>query len=87
MSGICQVVGDEDIILISNAGKIIRLRVEEVPLIHRSTQGVKLIDLDEDEQLVSLARVERETESSATDDSEDLPEEENGMADNPEETV
>jgi DNA gyrase subunit A len=36
--------------------------VEEVSLIHRSTQGVRLIDLDENERLVGIARVEREEE-------------------------
>jgi DNA gyrase subunit A len=61
VSGILQVVGDEDMILISNAGKIIRLRVEEVSLVHRASQGVKLIDLENDEKLVGLARAERES--------------------------
>ena len=46
--------------LISNTGNIIRLGVNEVSLLHRSTQGVKLIDLEDDEALVGLARVERE---------------------------
>jgi len=55
-----QVTGDEDIMLISNAGNIIRLGVNEVSLLHRSTQGVKLIDLGDEETLVGLARVERE---------------------------
>lgn len=63
VSGIRQVTGDEDIILISNTGNIIRLRVDEVPILHRSTQGVKLIDLGGDEKLVGFARVERETEN------------------------
>ncbi|MBI4632356.1 MAG: DNA gyrase subunit A [Deltaproteobacteria bacterium] len=61
VAGILQVTGDEDIILISNAGKIIRLKVEEIPVIHRSTQGVRLIELDAEEKLVGLARTERET--------------------------
>ncbi len=60
VSGTLQVVGDEDIIMISDAGKIIRFRVEEVPLVHRVAQGVKLIDLESEEKLVGLARAERE---------------------------
>ncbi len=63
VTGICQVTGEEDLMLISDAGKIIRFRVEEVSLIHRSTQGVKLIDLEESERLVGIARVEREEET------------------------
>jgi len=66
VTGICQVTGDEDLMLISDAGKIIRVRVEEVSLIHRSTQGVKLIDLEENERLVGIARVEREEETEET---------------------
>jgi len=62
VSGILQVTGNEDIMFISNSGKIIRVKVDEVPMLHRSTQGVKLIELDPDEKLVGLARTERETE-------------------------
>jgi len=71
VSGLMQVVGDEDLILISNAGKIIRLRVEEVPLVHRASQGVKLIELEDDEKLVGVARVEREEESRELEAGED----------------
>jgi DNA gyrase subunit A len=60
VSGIKQVVGNEDVILISNAGKIIRMRVDEISLLHRSTQGVKLIEIDPGESLVGVARAERE---------------------------
>jgi DNA gyrase subunit A len=62
VSGILQVSGDEDIIMISSSGNIIRFKLAEVPLIHRSTQGVKLIELQEDEKLVGVARAEKETE-------------------------
>ena len=68
VSGIRQVVGNEDVILISNAGKIIRMRVEEVSLLHRSTQGVRLIGIDPDERLVGVARAEREQESPEESD-------------------
>jgi DNA gyrase subunit A len=64
VSGISQVVGDEDILLISDGGKIIRMRVDEIPVIHRSTQGVKLIELEPEERLVGLARAEREAEDA-----------------------
>nr|MDA8125907.1 hypothetical protein [Deltaproteobacteria bacterium] len=47
---------------ISDAGRIVRMRAEEVRVIHRSTQGVRLIDLDENEKLVGVARAEREDE-------------------------
>ncbi|MFA4916008.1 MAG: DNA gyrase subunit A [Syntrophales bacterium] len=70
VSGILQVYDQEDVILLSNTGKIIRLKVEEVSLIHRATQGVKLINLEPGESLVGIARAEREVVSEETlDDS------------------
>ncbi|MDO9585953.1 MAG: DNA gyrase C-terminal beta-propeller domain-containing protein, partial [Syntrophales bacterium] len=72
VSGILQVVGNEDIILISNAGKIIRLGVEEVSLVHRASQGVKLIDLESEEKLVGLAKAEKETREQQEEDNSDM---------------
>jgi DNA gyrase subunit A len=62
VTGLLQVFGGEDVMMTSNSGKIIRMRAEEIRLVHRSTQGVRLIELDTDEQLVGLARAEREEE-------------------------
>ncbi|MBN2688904.1 MAG: DNA gyrase subunit A, partial [Deltaproteobacteria bacterium] len=64
VTGIRQVVGNEDVILISNSGKIIRLQVGEISLLHRSTQGVRLIYLDEGEKLVGVARAERDSDEN-----------------------
>ncbi len=55
-------------ILISDSGKIIRMRVDEISLLHRSTQGVRLIGLDEGERFVGLARAEREEEGGSLED-------------------
>ncbi len=80
VSGIIQVTGDEDLMLISDTGNIIRVKVAAVPLIHRSTQGVKLIDLEPEERLVGLARAVREEEKDEgevlDETPEDMPEEE-----------
>ncbi len=77
VSGIKQVTGEEDIMLISSTGNIIRLRVSEIPILHRSTQGVRLIELGPEESLVGVARVERETESKEDEAAEEdtVPEE------------
>jgi DNA gyrase subunit A len=75
VSGVLQISGSEDIMLISDSGRIIRMRAEEVRVIHRSTQGVRLIDLDENEKLVGVARAEREEEREEGAAPEDLPEE------------
>jgi DNA gyrase subunit A len=68
VSGIRQVSGDEDLMLISDSGNIIRIRVGEVPVLHRVTQGVKLIDLEAGENFSGIARVERESESRSGED-------------------
>ncbi len=62
VSGVLQVTGEENIMLISNAGKVIRLKVQEVPINHRVTQGVKLIELDPEEKLVGVARTTQEAD-------------------------
>lgn len=48
--------GDE-IILITNKGTLVRTRVDEISVIGRNTQGVRLIRLDEQEKLVGLERI------------------------------
>jgi len=62
VSGVLQVMGEENIMLISNSGKVIRLKVQEIPINHRVTQGVKLIELDEEEKLVGVARTTQEAD-------------------------
>ena len=49
--------------LVTTNGKIIRLRIKDIRIIGRNTQGVRLIELEEGERVVSLARVvEKEEE-------------------------
>ncbi len=51
-------VGDDDeIMLITNGGTLVRTRVAEVSVVGRNTQGVRLIKLDKGEQLVGLERI------------------------------
>jgi len=49
--------GTEDIMLINDAGVIIRTRVGEISVYGRDTQGVKLMNVDEDSRVVSAALV------------------------------
>ena len=51
-------VNDQDqLMIITGHGKIIRLRAAEISVIGRNTQGVKLIDLGEGEKVVGVAKV------------------------------
>jgi DNA gyrase subunit A len=65
--GVLQVTRDDEIILISEKGQIIRMKASDLRMIGRATQGVRLMKLDEDDKVVSFARVaERETEEGET---------------------
>jgi DNA gyrase subunit A len=70
VSGIKQVVGSEDIMLISSKGNIIRLRVDEISILHRNTQGVKLIEIEPEEKLVGVARTERSIDKEESGEEE-----------------
>ncbi|HPC02187.1 MAG TPA: DNA gyrase subunit A [Syntrophales bacterium] len=76
VSGVRQVTGDEDVILLTDSGKIIRLRVNEISVLHRSTQGIKLMDLVENETIVGVVRVEREADEDREGPEEEPIEEE-----------
>ena len=52
-----QVSENDEFMLITSMGKIIRLRTADVSLIGRVTQGVKLINLPEEEKVVSFAKL------------------------------
>ncbi|MGH7844554.1 MAG: DNA gyrase C-terminal beta-propeller domain-containing protein, partial [Candidatus Binatia bacterium] len=60
--GVQKVVEDDQLMLVTNKGKIIRLRVKDIRVIGRNTQGVHLIDLEEGERVVSLARLAEKEE-------------------------
>jgi len=52
-----QVTDQEQLMIITEHGKIIRLRIAEISVIGRNTQGVKLINLGEGEKVVGVAKV------------------------------
>ena len=60
--GAVQVSDEDDIILISDQGTLVRTRAAEVSMVGRNTQGVRLIRVTEGEQLVGLERVEEPDE-------------------------
>ena len=61
--GVRMVTDDDQIMLVSSGGKVVRLRVNEIRVIGRNTQGVRLIDLEEGERVAAVARLaEREDE-------------------------
>lgn len=61
--GLKVVANDEDLMLISSDGTIIRTLVENVPVIGRATRGVRVMRLRGDDTVVSIAVVERDDEA------------------------
>jgi DNA gyrase subunit A len=69
-----QVTEEDQLMMVTNGGKIIRLRIKDIRVIGRNTQGVRLIDLDEGERVVSLARLaEKEDEDEGREEEEEQP--------------
>lgn len=56
--GALQVFDGDELMLISDQGTLVRIRVDEISIVGRNTQGVKLINLSENEHLVGIQRVE-----------------------------
>ena len=73
--GLRLVTNDDQIMLVSSGGKVVRIRVNEIRVIGRNTQGVRLIDLEEGERMAAIARLaEREDEGEPGESSLPDPE-------------
>ncbi len=55
--GMKQVTNADDVMLITNHGKIIRMKIKGISTIGRNTQGVKLINVEKGEKVVGVARL------------------------------
>jgi DNA gyrase subunit A len=60
--GVRMVTDDDDIMLITDGGKVIRTPVKGISVIGRNTQGVRLIDLADGEKVVGVARLAEKEE-------------------------
>ncbi len=57
---ILAVVEDDEVLMVTSGGKIQRVRAADISQVGRNTQGVRIIRLDEDDKLVSIARIPAE---------------------------
>ena len=64
----------DDVMLVSDKGKLIRMSACTISEIGRNTQGVRLIHLDDGEQLIDAARLDEEAEDPHDPDACDAPE-------------
>ena len=87
--GVRQVTDEDHLMLITDSGRIIRLRMRELRTIGRNTQGVRLFDIDPKERVVSLALLAEDDEYEETAEetdgeiSEETQAEENGQESGP----
>lgn len=70
LAGILTVSGDEDIMVITDTGVIIRTAVANISQTGRATQGVKVMRLDDSARIVTFALVEPEEVEQASEDQE-----------------
>lgn len=66
--GLTTVKGDEDIMVITDKGVMIRFNIETVSQTGRATMGVHLINLDEDSVVSTMAKVEPEENSEISEE-------------------
>ena len=55
--GLIQVREEDEIVMITNSGKLIRTTANNISLHGRNTQGVKLMDVDAEDKIVSISKV------------------------------
>jgi DNA gyrase subunit A len=55
--GLMQVRDEDEVVMITNAGKLIRTRADNISLLGRNTQGVRLMDVNGGDRVVSIGKV------------------------------
>ncbi|MBQ4491851.1 MAG: DNA gyrase subunit A [Deltaproteobacteria bacterium] len=61
---------DEDLMLVTSQGKILRTRVGDLSVIGRNTQGVRLMNMDAGEVVVAVAKLAEKDDDDETDDAD-----------------
>jgi DNA gyrase subunit A len=64
-----QVTDENDLMLITDQGKILRVPVAGFSVIGRNTQGVRLMVTEENERIVAVAKLAEKDESDESDES------------------
>ena len=72
--GAILVEDDDEAMLITNGGTLVRTRVAEVSVIGRNTQGVKVIGVSKGEQLISVEKVAESDDEESSDDNDSIVE-------------
>ncbi|MGO4498158.1 DNA gyrase subunit A [Paenibacillus sp. 2RAB27] len=72
--GLKVVQEDEDLMIISASGTVIRTSMDGISVMGRNTQGVRLINIREDDEVGTLARVQKNEEQNESEDDGDWEE-------------
>jgi DNA gyrase subunit A len=64
--GIAQVHDEDEVMLITQQGKVLRMVMRDIRTIGRATQGVRLIEIEPDDRVVSIARLAERDEEDVT---------------------
>jgi DNA gyrase subunit A len=73
--GVAQVMGEDELMLITQQGKILRMASSNIRSIGRDTQGVRLIEIEGEDRAVSIARLAEKDEERLGDNGEEPPDE------------
>ncbi len=68
--GIAYVSDEDEVMLITQQGKVLRTIARDIRTIGRATQGVRLIDMDPEDRVVSVARLAEREEADREEDEE-----------------
>ena len=68
--GALQIADDDEIMLISSNGTLVRTAADDISIVGRNTQGVRLIRVERGQRLVGLARIESIEDEDGEDDDE-----------------
>ena len=75
-----QVHDDDEIMVITEQGKILRMASRDIRAIGRATQGVRLIDIEGEDRTVSIARLAEKDDVAANGTAEPADDDSSGAA-------
>ncbi len=64
---------EDDVLLVSKKGQVIRLHLKTIPIIGRATQGVRIMRLNSEDQIASVALMQSVASDESHNDSKELP--------------
>lgn len=79
MVSIMEVVEDDDLLMITKSGILIRTAVGKINIIGRNTQGVRLINLSDEDQVIDVTRIPFKEEEEEVEEGEDAAAEEGSV--------